>query len=292
LERIYIKYVKRGEKEMNVRDIEINKIKQLENIRLRIEEEDVHTLMASIKQDGLLEPIAVATTVGTKDEYILIFGNRRLIACTKLGWSTIPAIVKNSIALKDFVIKNTLENVERQQITESELGRIFYMLKNDYNMTNSEIASRFGVTAKRVKTVINIYLHIPGEYREKIKYNILGPKKGNIPAKAADTIINIRRRYGLKKTDMMLLLNEARKDDFSVHHVEVVASLLARKYTVEEAVKIANDYTIYSCKIPILKKELESKKKKYKKPLNQLINEILCGQIKETFNIPRWKVNQ
>lgn len=49
-----------------MKDVEIDKIKQLENIRLRIEEEDVHTLMASIKQDGLLEPIGVSTTKGSR----------------------------------------------------------------------------------------------------------------------------------------------------------------------------------------------------------------------------------
>ena len=69
---------------MNIKDIEIKKIKQLENIRLRIEEEDVHTLMSSIKQDGLLEPIGVAITSGSKDEYLIVYGNRRLEACRKL----------------------------------------------------------------------------------------------------------------------------------------------------------------------------------------------------------------
>lgn len=277
---------------MNVKDIDIDKIKQLENIRLRIEEKDVHTLMASIKQDGLLQPVEVSLSSGSKDEYILVFGNRRLEACKKLGWTTIPAIIKNEIAFKDFIIKNTLENVERQQITESEMGRIFYMLQNDYKMTNSEIASRFGIPTPRVKTTIGIFLHIPEEYRTKIKYNILGPKKGNIPAKAADLIINIRRRYGLKKDDMKVLLEEARKDGFSVHHIEVVASLLARKYAVDEAIAIANDYAITSVKLPILKKEIKEMKKKYKKPFVQIVNEILCGELKDTINVPKWKVNQ
>jgi len=277
---------------MIVKDVEIEKIKQLENIRLRIEEEDVHTLMSSIKQDGLLEPIGVSTTKGTKDEYIVVYGHRRLEACRKLGWKTIPAVIDNSILLKDFVIKNTLENLEREQISESELGRILYMLRDDYKMTNSELASRFGIPSKRVKNTINVFCHIPKEYRAKVKHNILGPKRGNIPAKSADIIVGLRRRYFLKTGDLSLLLEEARKDGFSCHHLEVVASLLQRKYTIEEALKIANEYSITTIKVPILKKQLKELKKKYKKPLTQIFSEILSGKLKITLDVPEWKINQ
>ena len=271
---------------MNVKDVEIEKIKQLENIRLRIDDEDVHTLMASIKQDGLLEPIGVSTTKGSNDEYIIVYGNRRLEACRKLGWKTIPAVIDNAIHLKDFVIKNTLENVEREQISESELGRIFYMLKNDYKMTNSELASRFGIPISRVKRTMDIFQHIPSEYRTKVKYNILGPKRGNIPAKSADLIIGLRRKYGIHKQQISALLEEARKDGFSSHHLEIVGTLLQRRYTVEEAISIAIDYRITSVKVPVLKKELKELKKKHKKPLNQIVTEILNGNLKETINIP------
>ena len=277
---------------MNVKDIEIGKIKQLENIRLRIEDEDVHTLMASIKQDGLLEPVGVATTPGSKDEYLIVYGNRRLEACRKLGWKTIPAIINGSIHLKDFVIKNTLENVERKEITESELGRIFTLLKNDYNMTNSEIASRFGVPSIRVKRVIDIFMHIPKEYRDKVKYGILGySKKGNIPATAADAILGLRRRYKLKREQMNDLLEAARQDGFSSGNLEVVGSLMQQGYTVEEAIKLSKEYVIVNLKFPILKGEQKKLTKKYKMPFRQLSCEILRGNIKGTINIPEYKVN-
>jgi len=274
---------------MNVKDIEINKIKQLENIRLRIEEKDVHTLMASIKQDGLLEPIGVATTPGSKDEYLIVYGNRRLEACRKLGWKTIPAVVNGSVSLKDFVIKNTLENVERQEISESELGRIFATLKNNYDMTNSEIASRFGLPSTRVKRVIDIFLHIPEEYRDKVKYGVVGMKRGNIPAQAADSIISMRRRYSLKKEDIKTLLDTARQDKFTVGHLEVVASLLSRGYNVEEAIKIAKEYIITSVKVPVLKKEIAEKKKKHKMSFAYVISGILSGDIQDKLTIPKWK---
>jgi ParB/RepB/Spo0J family partition protein len=274
-----------------MKEIEIDKIKQLENIRLRISEEDVHTLMASIKQDGLLEPIGVSTTKGTKDEYIIVYGNRRLEACRKLGWKTIPAIIDNSIVLKDFVIKNTLENVEREQISESELGRIFYMLKNDYKMTNSELASRFGMSATRVKRTIDIFCHVPKEYRTKVKFNILGQKRGNISAKSADMVIGLRRRYGLNNEKVKMLLEVSRQDGFSCHHLEVVAALLTRNYTVDEAIALAKEYTIASVKLPILKKELDSLKKKHKMTTVQLVSKILNGHLKENINIPNWKIN-
>ena len=275
---------------MNVKDIEIEKIKQLENIRLRIEEEDVHTLMSSIKQDGLLEPIGVAITSGSKDEYLIVYGNRRLEACRKLGWKTIPAVVNGNIHLKDFVIKNTLENVERQNITESELGRIFTLLKNDYDMTNSEIASRFGVSSRRVKRVIDIFMHIPEEYRGRIKYGLVGhEKKGNIPASTADSILKLRRNHHLTQKQLKELLEASRQDGFSIGNIEVVGALMKQGYNVEEAVKLAKEYVIINVKFPLLKGEAKKMSKKHKISFRGMVIKILRGELKETLKIPEFK---
>ncbi|KKK91699.1 hypothetical protein LCGC14_2710300, partial [marine sediment metagenome] len=70
-----------------VKELEISKIKTLENIRTRIDESDLTGLMQDIKQHGLLHAIGVWKE---GEKYILAFGNRRLECCKKLGWSKIP----------------------------------------------------------------------------------------------------------------------------------------------------------------------------------------------------------
>jgi len=44
---------------MNVKEIEINKINLLENIRERTDETSLNTLMSSLQSEGLLHPVGV-----------------------------------------------------------------------------------------------------------------------------------------------------------------------------------------------------------------------------------------
>src|SRR3712207_5645390 len=55
--------------------------------------EELAELEASIKASGLLQPITVRK-VGT-DSYEMIMGERRLRAATQIGWTEIPAVVKD-----------------------------------------------------------------------------------------------------------------------------------------------------------------------------------------------------
>lgn len=275
---------------MNVQDIEIKSIKQIENIRLRIEEKDVHTLMSSIKQDGLLEPIGLSYLPGKKDEYYVVYGNRRLEACKKLGWSHIPSIIMPQQELKEFFIKNTLENLERQDLSEAEMGRLFYTFRNDYKMSGSEIASRFGFNKRRIQTAISIFQRIPEDQRNDIKY--IGPggqKKGKIPASAVDKVLGIRHRYNLTEQNMRDLLNETRQDDFSVRHLELIACALKNGSNIEEAKQIAKEYQIVALHIPIKKIEIKKLKQKHKKSFINIIQDILRGNLKEEIDIPKWR---
>ena len=60
--------------------------------RKEFREEDLAQLQASLSASGLLQPITVRP-VGNQFE--LVAGERRLRAATRLGWTEIPAIVKD-----------------------------------------------------------------------------------------------------------------------------------------------------------------------------------------------------
>src|SRR5919109_3026741 len=56
--------------------------------------EDLSELEASLKTSGLLQPITVRK-LGS-ESYELVIGERRLRAAAKIGWTEIPAVVKES----------------------------------------------------------------------------------------------------------------------------------------------------------------------------------------------------
>ena len=83
---------------MEVRDIKMADILLSElNIRKDLdagtEDTGLEDLADSIKDKGLLNPLIVR---GCGDgTYELIAGQRRFLACQRLGWETIPAIIRD-----------------------------------------------------------------------------------------------------------------------------------------------------------------------------------------------------
>jgi ParB/RepB/Spo0J family partition protein len=46
---------------------------------------------------GLIQPIVVRRSTEAPDKYIIMFGEKRFLACRRLGWERIPCIVNNPL---------------------------------------------------------------------------------------------------------------------------------------------------------------------------------------------------
>ena len=73
--------------ELPISQIDINK----EQPRKSFDDESIAELAASIKTNGLLQPIAVTKE---NNRYTIVAGERRYRAFRQLGYETIPAIIK------------------------------------------------------------------------------------------------------------------------------------------------------------------------------------------------------
>lgn len=93
---------------VRISDIKIGK-------RHRSDNGDLSGLKLSIDDLGLLHPI------GLNSEHSLIFGGRRLAACTELGWKTIPATIIESLDDAALALKAERdENKLREPMTVSD----------------------------------------------------------------------------------------------------------------------------------------------------------------------------
>jgi len=78
---------------LNLADIQPNEAQP----RKQFVQSQMETLISSIKEHGILQPIIVRPT---SKGYKIIAGERRWRASTQLGLKQIPAIVKTAIALR------------------------------------------------------------------------------------------------------------------------------------------------------------------------------------------------
>jgi ParB family transcriptional regulator, chromosome partitioning protein len=115
-------------------------------------EEKIDELAQSIKACGLIQPIVVRR-VG--EGYQLVVGERRFLACRKLGWKKIAASVKT---LSDHAMATIalIENLQRENLNYIEEATGFVNLMKTFNMTQEQLAQRLGKSQSTIANKIRL----------------------------------------------------------------------------------------------------------------------------------------
>lgn len=98
---------------MNVHSVSIDQVNVGD--RQRKDVGDISNLAENIAKFGLLHPIVI-----TSDSYMLMAGERRLLACRSLGWTQIPAHFFEELSPRDQFCIEFIENEKRQNLNWKE----------------------------------------------------------------------------------------------------------------------------------------------------------------------------
>ncbi len=121
-------------------------------------------LIASIKEHGVLQPIIVRQRINLdgKESYELVAGERRWRASQAAGFATIPAIVKDMDDDEAFDIM-TIENLHREDLTESEEARSFKAYVDAKGPAAIEdLAQRSGISARYIRRRVRV-MELPAQ---------------------------------------------------------------------------------------------------------------------------------
>ncbi|MBR3164369.1 ParB/RepB/Spo0J family partition protein [Candidatus Saccharibacteria bacterium] len=116
--------------------------------RRKFDEAQISALSKSIKQHGVLQPIVV---VRDGSQYKIVAGERRWRASREAGLETIPAIIR-SLDAQNRLELSLIENVQREDLNAIETATAYLKLKNQFNLSASQIAER---VSKSESAVIN-----------------------------------------------------------------------------------------------------------------------------------------
>ena len=109
------------------KNIDITKLHPFENHTYKVQDnEEMESLMISIRQHGVLSPIIVRPKENTTDEYEIISGHRRVMACRKAGISEVPALIV-SLDRDAAAIVLVDSNLHREHILPSEKAFAYKM---------------------------------------------------------------------------------------------------------------------------------------------------------------------
>jgi len=262
---------------MKIQNIDISSIQQKENSRGKHKENDLASLMGSIKKEGLLQPIGVKPKGKHSFLYEVVFGNRRFEACKKLGFDSIPCNVLHLDSKRDFILTNIIENAQRSDVTVYEQGRLYTLLNEEEDMSIPEIAVRVGVTMSNVRSCINAFKDTPKEYRDKVKFKTGGAnsRKGDIPISLSERIIQITKRYNLSSSDRQELFKAVSEGFLDIHKLSAIANLVAVGCPLKKAIKNVDRFQYVSVRVPLLKEEIKDYREQWDYPLtNELVDAI------------------
>lgn len=270
--------------------IPIKKIKLGKNSRMDIQTEDLADLMLSIKEMGLLEPIGV-TTRGAN--YEVCYGNRRFLACDKLGLKAIPAVIHDNLDEKTVDIQNLTENVQRRNISLPEVGRYVKLLMDD-GMGRKEIAVRLGVAVAYVDSCIEAYERVPLKYRNDIavRNGMSGSQEstaGKISIRQAIAINSVKSRNELSNEEVDKLYQAAKKmgPQFMPSQVSKYVAAMRAGKRLDQAIEDFKNFT-YTGHVTI--DEYNRLYRKYVadgpfKSMRALLRAIFRGEVKEKVEI-------
>ncbi|RYV50991.1 ParB/RepB/Spo0J family partition protein [Pengzhenrongella frigida] len=137
-----------------VTHVQVDRIRPEDGLGRKRDREGHLELQRSIRQFGVLTPITVRPAGDGTDDYLLIKGQGRTLACRILGMQEIPAIVVDEAYGQDEKVRQFLvENVARLRMRPVDRALLIRRAREDGEET-TEIARRFGVTATTVRRLL------------------------------------------------------------------------------------------------------------------------------------------
>ena len=120
--------------------------------------EELSELTESLRTSGLLQPILVRPAA---NGYELIAGERRLRAAQQLGWSTIPAIVREADDTTLLTLA-LVENLQRDSLSPVEEARGYQRLLGEFGLSQQQVADAVGRDRSTVANAVRL-LKLPGD---------------------------------------------------------------------------------------------------------------------------------
>jgi ParB family chromosome partitioning protein len=128
-------------------------------------EPELAELESSIRASGLLQPIVVRETGSGKWE--LVAGERRLRAVTRLGWTEVPAVVRD-FDDRAMLTLALVENLQRADLNPLEEADGYQRLIDEFGLTQLQVAEAVGKDRTTVTNLLRV-LSLPAAVRQLVE---------------------------------------------------------------------------------------------------------------------------
>lgn len=169
------------------------------------DEEDLRDLTASIREDGVIQPLIV-TNSDSAGRYTLVAGERRLRASKLAGKVTVPAIIRENAA-NEMLRLALIENIQRSDLNIIEEAEAYSSLIKDYGLTQEQCADRVGKDRSTVTNLLRL-LNLPREIQDDLLEERLSMGHGRALLSLPDRKTMLRARDVVLKKQLSVRQTE------------------------------------------------------------------------------------
>lgn len=133
-----------------------------------ISQESLSELVESIREQGILEPLVVASTPAG---YQIIAGERRWRAAKMLGLPKVPVVIKQTTP-QTMLEMSIVENVQREDLNPIERGQAYKRLIDEFGLGTNEVARKLGKSAPTISNTIRL-LSLPDAIKDALVAGVI-----------------------------------------------------------------------------------------------------------------------
>ena len=185
--------------------------------------EQMEELTASIKENGILQPLTVRELGG--GDFELIAGERRLRAAKDAGLETVPVYILSVDADVEMMEFALVENIQRVDLKPLEKAEGYAILSGKYDLSQEDIAKRVGKSRPAIANALRL-LKLPPEIKSSLN-------SGKISTGHALAILGLR-----KSLQMMTLHQKVVREELSVRQTEALVKKYSESFKNNLKVKI------------------------------------------------------
>ena len=236
--------------EKNKNNIEIKKI-PIERIkpgpwqaRKKFDKESIFELSESIISKGVINPIIITPTDGTKTtEFYLIAGERRWRASQVAKIHEIPSIILNNINKKNASEISIIENVQRKDLNPIEEANGFNELLTKYKYTQDKAAKTIGKSRVYITNSLRL-LRLPKKILNFIEEKKLSSGHARLLIGREDALdianLIINKQLSVRQVEKLIRKKTSKKTTVKKEDLEVDS--LSKKLSNALGLKVKIDY--------------------------------------------------
>jgi ParB family chromosome partitioning protein len=140
----------------SIRKISIASIKRNKyQPRLVFDDEKLNELSASIKKNGIIQPIAVRKNKENSDIYEIVAGERRWIAAQRAGLHEIP-VVELDLNDHETLEVAIVENIQREDLNIIEEAKGYKRLQDEFKYDQEKIAKFMSKSRSHISNTLRL----------------------------------------------------------------------------------------------------------------------------------------